>query len=121
MKNPIIDLSKTDLTGRDLEIAKKVLGRSNRLRSSKPKDDGEAAYVWRMCAFLISTNRQHWSMPVTADFDLPYPYWDRDDVHGAAEKRRARCAELKKIEDAIVNTVPKEEWHGVRRWARAMF
>ena len=120
MKNPIIDISKLNLSGRDLEIAKKLLGRGSRLRTSKPKDDGEAAYVWRMVAFQCSTNPQHWCMPMTADFDMPEEYWDRNDIHGAAKKRRARTEELKKIEDAIMENIPKSEWHGVRRWARAL-
>jgi hypothetical protein len=127
-----IDFSKINLTGRDLEIAKACIGRDGGLRSSKPKD-GEAAYVWRMVAFSLSNNRKHWCMPVTAEFDLPEQYWAPDAKfrleHGIEayetersnrhEARRARVKELKAIEDAIINSVPRQEWYGVRRWAKA--
>lgn len=86
------------------------------LRSTKPKD-GEAAYVWRMVAFNVSPNRQHQCMPMTADFDMPDHYWGDD---GAAKRRRARCKELDVLVDALVKAVPKEQWHGVRRWGHAL-
>lgn len=89
------------------------------LRSTKPKD-GEAAYVWRMVAFNVSPIRQHQCMPVTAEFDMPAEYWDRTDTRAAAEKRRNRCKELDVLVDALVNSVPKEQWHGVVRWGRAL-
>lgn len=127
-----IDLTKTSLAGRDLEIAQACIGRDGGLRSSKPTD-GEAAYVWRMAAFQISTNSKHWCMPITADFGLPAQYWgpDReqrkvmiheevsDAIRVAADRRHARCKELQKIADAICDTVPKDKWHGVMRWAKA--
>lgn len=126
-KMPVIDLSKTDLAGRDLEIAQACLNKG-RLRSTKPKD-GEAAYVWRMVAFMISPNRTHQCMPMTADFDMPKEYWGpvpsvRDEayyeaVSAAAERRRARCKELDKIVDKMVDTVDKNQWHGVHTWGRA--
>jgi len=119
MKNPVINISETNLSGRDLEIAKKLLGRGGRLRSTKPKNDGEAAYLWRMVAFQVSTNPQHWCMPVTAEYDLPEEYWDRNDIHGAAKRRQERIKELKEIEDAIMKTIPKNEWHGINRWGKA--
>jgi hypothetical protein len=110
-----IDFSKINLSGRDLEIAKACIGRDGGLRSSKPKD-GEAAYVWRMAAFTISTNPKHHCMPVTAEFDLPEQYWGP----GRSDARHARIKELDVIEMALVDAVPKEQWYGVRRWAGAL-
>ena len=104
----------------------KIVGRGGRLRASKPpvsKDDptsGEAAYVWRMVAFQVSPNGKHHCMPCTADFDLPTIYWDRTDP-SSHDRRRARIKELDAVVDAIVNTVPKNEWHGIRRWSRAFY
>lgn len=112
---PTVDLSLTKLSGRDLEIAKGCLNK-NALRASKPQKDGESAYVWRHVAFSISPHSQHWCMPCTSDFDLPHdPYW----IQGNGDIRRARTKELDKIVDAIVNVVPRQQWYGVNRWARA--
>jgi hypothetical protein len=42
------------------------------IRRSKPKD-GNAAYVWRMVAFSVSTDPKQHCMPMTADFDVSVP------------------------------------------------
>jgi hypothetical protein len=42
------------------------------IRASKPKD-GNAAYVWRMVAFSVSTDRRQQCMPMTADFGVTVP------------------------------------------------
>lgn len=42
------------------------------IRASKPKD-GNAAYVWRMVAFSVSTDRRQQCMPMTADFGVEVP------------------------------------------------
>ncbi len=69
--------------------------------------------------FTISTNRAHQCMPVCADMDLPNRYWRREIDQNCHEARRARIVELTVIEKAIVNAIPKSEWHGTKRWARA--
>ena len=89
---------------------------NGRLRASKPKD-GEAAYVWRMVAFLVSPRRQHQCMPCTADFGIdfrtPEAQWD---VRRVGEY----CREvLDPVVDQIVDAVDKRDWHGVKRWAEA--
>lgn len=119
MTYPVIDLSKSGLTGRDLEIAQRCLRRDGTLRASKPdpKKDGEAAYVWRLVAYYISPNPKHHCNPCSHDFDLPDIYWKGE---GARERRRAREAELKTVIDAMCDCVPKTQWHGVRRWGRAL-
>lgn len=131
---PVIDLSQTSLQGRDLEIAQHCLNK-DKLRATKPdrKKDGEAAWVWRMVAFSISIKRQHHCMPVMADFDLPDEFWPArtkgvgfDDPtwaqksREAREKRVARKKELQAIADTMIETVPKQGWHGVNRWAHAL-
>lgn len=128
MKNvmPNIDLSLVDLIPSEMEIAKHVIKSSKAnpmsgpLRATKPKVDGEASYVWRMVAFQISPISQHHCMPVCADFDLPRQYWDRKINPNCHDDRRARIKELDKIADVIVNSVPKQQWHGIRRWGRAL-
>jgi len=104
-------------------------GGVNVLRASKPKvekikvpddrygyhyepadpDAGRAAYIWRMVAFQISTNHRHHCMPCTADFDLP----------GTCAESRAEAKALDDVVASIVDSVPKEQWHGVLRWGRA--
>jgi|GEM_PF-4563203 len=49
-----------------------ITSKNGELRSTKPKD-GNAAYVWRMVAFSLSTNPRHRCMPVTADFGVVVP------------------------------------------------
>lgn len=117
-----IDFATADEWG---QIVRKIVtGKNNRLRASKPKVDesdpitGKAAYVWRMVAFSISTKRQHWCMPCTADFDLP-TYRDDDSSCWCPTKARAMAKELNILEKLIVNTVPKNQWHGITRWASA--
>lgn len=88
-----------------------------KLRATKPKvaegsmTDGCAVYVWRMASFLVSKNSKLQCMPCTADFDIPV----RD-----YQERRAITKELDVIVNQIVDSVPKSEWHGVRRWGRAL-
>ncbi len=76
-----------------------------------------------MVCSIVSTHYQHHCMPVTAEFDLPY--WCRtkcsdEDALAMREKRNQSIAELKILEDAIINTIPKNQWHGAKRWHRAL-
>ena len=64
-----VSLSSVD---RAVPYIKEITGRDGTLRSSKPRD-GNAAYVWRMVAFQISSNYRHHCMPVTADFGVTVP------------------------------------------------
>ncbi len=128
----------------DRSIAEQILNKG-KLRASKPKD-GEAAYVWRMVAFICSPVSQHQCMPMTAEFDLPQQYWgprdmperfgarndpaayrawhDSDEYRAATDtaraRRRQRVKELQAIADALLETVPKRQWTGAIRWARAL-
>jgi len=49
-----------------------MITKDGKLRASKPKD-GNAAYIWRMVAFSVSTNPKHHCMPMTADFGVHIP------------------------------------------------
>jgi len=110
-----VDALRSRLSGRDLQLAEACLNNGH-LRASKPRD-GEAAYVWRMVAFQVSPKPIHHCMPMTADFALPDTYWHGE---GAGDRRRARLKELNAIVDAVVDAVPRTQWHGVRRWGRAL-
>jgi hypothetical protein len=81
---PTVD---STLTTNLSEIAKDFLNRislkNGKIRASKPQNDGEAAYVWRMVVFYCSRNPKHRCMPVCADFDL---VWPRNDEYEAARK-----------------------------------
>ncbi len=71
---------------------------------------GKTAYVWRMVAFYVSPHPQHQCMPVTADFDLPAINH---------QDRRNQAKELDILVDKVTNLIPKSQWHGVTRWAKA--
>lgn len=49
-----------------------IAGRDGELRASKPKD-GNAAYVWRMVGFALSSDPRMHCMPTTADFGVQVP------------------------------------------------
>ena len=132
---PHIDVAALNLRGREAKIVARIVKSDGTLRASKPdvppltrvKDNtsifgytlrhltedgevaGEAAYVWRMVAFFTSPKQQHQCMPCTAEFDMG----------GEPAEQRARCKELDALVDRIVNSIPKSEWHGVRRWGQA--
>jgi hypothetical protein len=98
-----------------------IVKKDGTVRASKPKvkaDDpitGKAAYVWRMVCFLTSPKPAHSCMPTTCHFDLP-----AEDEAGKWKYSIAReiMDALKPIEDAIVDSIDKSEWHGVRTWGR---
>lgn len=116
-----VTLDKEDEYGRIADLV--LRGSTNQIRATKPKvkednhDTGKAAYVWRMVAFQVSPNGQHHCMPVTADFDLP-AY--NTEGKWSASIAREMAKDLDRLVDCIVNCVPKHQWHGVTRWARAM-
>lgn len=104
-----------------LKIANLVIKKDGTIRASKPKvtDDpltGKAAYVWRMVCFSVSPKPAHHCMPVCANFDLP-----AYDENGKwkCEISRKMEKELDKIADAIIDCVPKTQWHGIQRWGKA--
>lgn len=138
-QNPIIPVQAVELSDEARYFAARIINRSTgRLLASKPKvqyrqvdnwvelpngmltnratrepvgDSGKIAYVWRMVAFQIGTRPADHCMPCTADFDLP----ERDYT-----RRRELAKQLDAVVEAIVNTVPKAEWHGIRRWGNAL-
>lgn len=113
---PQINLEALSATPEEMAIISKVLNK-NKIRASKPvvkKDDpttGEAYYVWRNVVFIVSQNPTHQCMPVMADFDIQIKDY---------KERRIRCKELDVLVDKIVNLVPKDQWHGISRWGRAL-
>lgn len=132
----INDLQNGNFTQEKLEIAKGIFTRSGEFRASKPKVvkksvkvvadcflgysynyankkeiiQGETAYVWRMVAFFISSNRQHQCMPVTAYFDL----------NGTVKEQNKRAKELDVLVDKITKLVPLHKQSGTLNWGRAL-
>lgn len=127
---PAIPLSH--LSADELAIAGAIIATKGKnkglLRASKPKveytivekdgrklrmptlETGRAAYVWRMVAFQVSPIGQHHCLPILADFDLP----------GSVEEARAEAKRLDVLVEKIVNAIPKSQWSGIHRWARAL-
>jgi hypothetical protein len=120
MPNIAVAIENANLTPEQTKIAKQMIGRGGKLRVSKPKD-GIAAYVWRLTAFYVSPNPQHQCMPCTADFGIPNSVCDHYPQTHSFQRRNAYIkAELEPIINAVVNEVPKEEWHSVRRWGKVL-
>ncbi len=132
---PKIDTSALELTDREAAIVAKIVKPDGSLRATKPNvpvqtriqtgpgildyeyrhttEDGdisgEAAYVWRMVAFYASPNQKHHCMPTTECVGMSGKY----------SEYRLRCKELDVLVDRILDIIPKEQWHGVRRWGQA--
>jgi hypothetical protein len=117
-KNYVAPWNASDEGNRILHIIVKTDGT---VRASKPKvkaDDpitGKAAYIWRMVVFLTSPKPAHNCMPCTCDFDLPVADENGKWRYELASKM---AKELKPIEDAIVDSIDKSEWHGVHTWGK---
>jgi hypothetical protein len=118
----IQDINNSYLSDEDAAIISIIVKKNGAIRATKPKVNknnpisGKAAYVWRMVVFSVSPKRQHQCMPCTATFDLPA--YD-EDGKWKCEISRKMSKELDKLVDHIVNSVPKTQWHGVSRWAKA--
>ena len=124
MAMPISNPDLTNLTREEKDIIGLVVKKNGQIRATKPKvkeDEpitGKASYVWRMVVFMVSQNRVHQCMPITADFDLPA--YD-EEGKWSSRKSREMAETLKAVEDSIVNGVDKSQWHGVRRWQKAFY
>jgi len=113
-KMPKVDLAKiTDLSDDEQVILNLVINKqTGRLKATSPgKAFGDAHYVWRMVAFMVSPKPQHQCMPYGADFYLKVKSFN---------ERAARCNQLKTLEDKIINAVDKKQWHGIKRWGGAL-
>lgn len=77
---------------------------------------GCIAYVWRDVVFVVGEG-QHQCLPMTSDFYLPYFVFPKET---RMEIKNQLCRELHAVCDRITAKIPKEQWNGVRRWARAM-
>ncbi len=111
----IENINADTLTDEEREIFNIIIKKDNSVRASKPKVKdaltGRASYVWRMVCFQVSPKPAHQCMPVCANFDLKDEDW---------ENRREVEKELEKLIDIIVNGIDKSEWHGIKRWGRAL-
>jgi hypothetical protein len=126
---PRIDVDAVpDLSEKERAVVRLIIATrgddAGTLRRSKPAikaDDpltGLAAYIWRMVAFQVSPIRQHHCMPVTAEFDLPKA--ELPDGEHKFGPRTALAKTWDVVVDKVVNTVPKSQWHGIRRWDRVL-
>ena len=101
-----------DTTTMDTDAARfvgEITTRKGALLTRRPmRASGDAQYVWRMVAFVVSPRPEHHCMPMMADCYIDGDY--------ATRKRRR--VELDEIVDRIVDVVPVHDWHGTQRWAR---
>ena len=121
---PIINRAAAEYTAEELEILSFVTLKNGRIRKSRPKYDneknpatGDAAYVWRHLVFSVSGDSQHQCMPV---MDFCYIIHEGATSQERHENSRRRMDKLDKLVDKVLATIPKTEWLGVQRWARAM-
>lgn len=107
-----IPISAKGWTRIEVAILQRILI-EGQIRKSKPvirpddHYDGLAAYVWRNVLFQISERAKDQCMPVMCFYELP----------GDMETKSMLAKELDKMVDRVISFVPKEEWHGIRRWA----
>jgi hypothetical protein len=69
-------------------------------------------------------------MPMMAEFDLPSYCWVRGVSYSdpayvkasqdAAARRREVIKHLDELVEAVVDTVPKNQWHGIIRWGQVL-
>lgn len=118
---PKIYIENLDLKEEQKDLARRIVKNDGSIRATAPKNDPFAKCLWRYVMFYISPNPQHHCMPVTADLGIPrdavQEYEGRYDfmkVNDYLQKFQ------KPIENEIINQVPKEQWHGVKRWANAL-
>lgn len=142
---------KDKMTAEQWELAAPCFAKSKgatRLRASRPtKAKGASQYIWRMAAFIVSTNPQHHCMPIGADFyinddefehrtDKYIPKlvtpncqntvdnWDTktwERMHKSEKRRNYIKQELDPIVDIIIDNIPKEQWRGAQRWKQAIY
>jgi|APGre2960657373_1045057.scaffolds.fasta_scaffold02494_15 hypothetical protein len=130
MTMPIIPIDHLSVEER--EIASGIIANQGknkgRLRAGKPKIEysifeengrklrrptdktGKVAYLWRMVAFHVSPTPQHQCLPVLAFVDLPGTYQDGQVL----------AKELDLIVNKIIDAMPRKEWQGINRWAKAL-
>lgn len=130
MNMPIIPLDH--LTAEEREMAQGIVAtqgkNKGRLRAGKPKIEydivekngrklrypndktGKTAYLWRMVAFHVSPISQHQCLPIMANLDLPGNY----------DESVALAKEMDVIVNKIIDAMPRKEWQGINRWARAL-
>lgn len=146
-----LDLLKTKLNPQQMILVGDCFvnrGGKVRLRSSRPtKSKGATQYIWRMIAFTVSPNPQHHCMPVGADFyilDSEYAHrtdeyipkynyesdretvanWSQktwDMMHRGEKRKKYISEELEPIINIVVDIIPKNQWYGAKRWAKAFY
>ena len=110
-----INFEKLNLPEEKLTLINEIVKNNGEIYLTKPKKaSGEAKYIWRNVMFYISPNRVHHCIPVMSEFDLPLEYFGSAENHS---RRREKIEELDQIVDEVVNTFPKSEWLGVKRWS----
>jgi len=129
MEMPVINVKDLELTDDQKAIAKMILGHGSKLRASKPKD-GEAQYVWRLVAFMVSPKPAHHCIPCSHDFGVMdiaptvtkfCEFRNKNVTQTDFDWVRNRCKELDVIVDKIVDSVKVQNRHGVNRWAKAFY
>jgi hypothetical protein len=130
MTMPFIPLDH--LTAEEREIASGIVAgqgkNKGRLRAGKPKIEytiveengrkfrrptektGKTAYIWRIVAFHVSPTPQHQCLPICASMDLP----------GTYQEGLVLSKELDLIVNKIIDAMPRKEWQGINRWAKAL-
>lgn len=100
------------------KIVEIVTKKGKGLRATKPKtvdnDTGRAAYIWRYVAFCVSPKSIHHCLPMMA-----FCYLSNEDFKVAQDDKKF-YDELHAIVNEIVDSFPKESWHGVRRWGTVL-
>lgn len=137
---PKVDLSKLNLSESDLALVKRFVKTDGSIRASRPplpkmvvvgktnygsdeydydneegRQAGMAAYIWRWVVFMVSPVQAHHCMPCT-----DFCYLPREILRDGHSMDNPKLKHLHDVADAVIDSIPPSEWHGVRRWGNAM-
>lgn len=96
------------------EVLKQCRGRKG-LRTSKPKDSGFSAYVWRMARFHSGLDIH---LPMMAEFDLAN-WADHSYVSGDHQAYRNLKKQADQMVDRVCQDLGLSNLEAAHRWARA--
>jgi len=98
-----------------------LVGNKGKLRSTAPKDNGLAVYIWRVVTFAVSAYPQHATKPKHIDLYIPEEYYaEYIAKHDFQKLQMFLDKEVHPVIDDVINSIPDEDKADVaiRRWHR---
>ena len=124
IRRPIVGVAKNLDRTTALALVGTMNQRNGRLYASRPrKATGDTVYLWRILAFHLSPKPEHQCMPVTADMDVGPDHKPGDTAENTRKRFQARDVRVKVLSGIVkrvIDLIPPNQWHGARRWHRAL-